>query len=447
MEYPGTKLTKPIRQAIFVFFLLLFFIVSPIIIMYTSGYRYDFKNGLLRETGSVNIDILPTSAEAYLNNSKLKSKIPIRLNNLIAGKFLLTLKNPGYFDWQKNIEVVNKETVYIKDIVMIKKNTPQILNDGEIEDLSISTDKKFLIYSLKKNDTKEIWQKNIKTGENILLKTSFPNKPLMISFSSNGNYYLVSTQEKPYKQIIIVETQKPDKIIELSDYSKTDILKYQWKDGYSSELYYATPKQIMIFFPETQSQLFVAKIDFIDWYMDGEKMWIIRNNTSTKKMEIIKDALGFGSVFFEEPENLIDAWEILTIKNDLLLLKQLNQAKMLILTQDKKYNISGEKFFISKYNNWLVIWTSWEIWTKTQNEEPVLLNRSGLQLQQVLTLDKYNTLGLVWAENTTVLFPYYLVSHELLSQKINTAISDSDNRILYFGGKYENKEGLWKLEY
>ncbi len=447
MEYPGTKLTKPIRQAIFVFFLLLFFIISPIIIMYTSGYRYDFKNGLLRETGSVNIDILPTSAEAYLNNSKLKSNIPIRLNNLIAGKFSLTLKSPGYFDWQKNIEVVNKETVYIKDVVMIKKNTAQLLTDGEIEDLSMSIDKKFLIYSLRKNDTKEIWQKNIKTGENILLKTSFPDKPLTISFSTNGNYYLVSTQEKPYKQIIIVETQKPDKIIDLSDYSKTDILKYQWKDGYSSELYYATPAQIMIFFPETQSQLFVARTDFVDWYMEGEKMWIIRNNTSTKKMEIIRDFLGFGSVFVEEQENLIDTWEILMVKSDLLLLKQTNQAKMLILTQDKKYNISGEKFFISKYNNWLVIWTSWEIWTKAQNEEPVLLNRSGMQLQRVLTLDKYNTLGLIWAENTTVLFPYYLVSHELLSQKINTAISDSDNRILYFGGKYENKEGLWKLEY
>ncbi|HNU95797.1 MAG TPA: PEGA domain-containing protein [Candidatus Magasanikbacteria bacterium] len=448
MEYPNSKLSKNIRRTIFYFFIFLFLIISPAVLMYTAGYRYDLKNGFLRITGSVNIDVLPNTAEVYLNNNKLKTKIPIRLNDLTAGKFSLTIKNPGYFDWQKNIEVVSKETVYIKDVVLIEKNQPVLLHEGEVEEISLSPDNKTLVYVVKKQDQKEIWQKNTKTGEKLLVIDSFPpEEPILITFSPNSNYYILSTDKKPYEKLFIVSAQKTKEIFDFAAYVKEPIYKFQWHDGQNSEIYYDTSSQIFTFFPETKSQIFVMKKNFLDWYMEGNKLWIIKENSSTNKMELIKDSLGFGEIFSEEKELSAKQWEILVAKNDFVLLKKINQAEMLLFTQNKKYPINGEKFFISKYNNWLITWTSWEIWTKAQNEEPALLNRSGMQLQQVLPLDKYNTLGLVWAGNTTVLFPYYLVSHELISQKINSAGSDSDNRILYFSGKHEDKDGLWKLKY
>lgn len=447
MDYLNSKLTKNIRRALFFFFIFLFFIISPAVLMYTAGYRYNLKAGFLRITGSVNVDVLPNSAEVYLNNNKLKSSIPVRLNDLSPGNFSLTIKNPGYFDWQKNIEVVGKETIYIKDVVLLKKNKPILLTEGDVEEITLSPDGKTLVYSIKKQNTKEIWQRNTKTDEQFFITDYFSIEPIKISFAPNNNYYILSTEKKPYKKIFIVSIQKNKGFFDLTAYTKTPIYKYQWNDGQNTELYYDTSSQIFIFFPETQSQIFVTRKNFFDWYMEGSSLWVLKENSSTKKMEVIKDALGFAVNFSEEKDFISEQWEILVAKNDFVLLKKTNQAEMLLFAQNKKYNINGENFFISKYNNWLVTWTSWEIWTKVQNEEPLLLNRSGMQLQQVLPLDKYNTLGLVWAENTTVLFPYYLVSHELLSQKINVAQSNSDSRIFYFGGKYEDKEGLWKLEY
>jgi hypothetical protein len=87
MEYPGTKFTKPIRQFMFIFFISAFFIISPLLIMYTAGYRYDWHNGLLKETGSISIDIEPQESVAYLNNIKLQKTPPIRLNNITPATY------------------------------------------------------------------------------------------------------------------------------------------------------------------------------------------------------------------------------------------------------------------------------------------------------------------------------------------------------------------------
>ena len=93
------------------------------------------------------------------------------------------------------------------------------------------------------------------------------------------------------------------------------------------------------------------------------------------------------------------------------------------------------------------MWSLWELWTYSANEEPYMLNRSGEHLQEIAPLDKYNTLALAWADKTAASFPYYLVSHDLLNEKIKNIAVDTENKILYFINQDENKAGIWKLNY
>jgi len=449
MEYPGTKLIKPIRMAILAFFWLLFFLLVPVIILYTSGYRYDFQNGLLKETGSVNVDVVPNTAEVYINNIKVKSKIPIRLNNLAPSKYSVAIKKDGYLDWYKNIEVTSKETVYIKDVVLFKKNTPELMLEGKIEETALSPNSKYLVYSVKQEKYKEIWQNELANNTQYMVGRIENTGPLQILFAPNNHFYSISavTKDTSLNQILLVNAEKPKKTLDLVNFSTAPIIKFQWKESSFPEIYFATKKQIMTFFPETGSQISIAKNNFVDWYMENGQLWTLAENSSTKKIELLKDTIGFKNLYFSDFETTADTWQILIAKNNFILLKKKNQPEMMLLTNGKKYLLAGDKFLISKYNNWFIAWTPWEIWTKTENEDPLLLNRSGLQLQEIIPLDKYNTLGLVWADNVTILFPYYLVSTEIINQKVNTLVSDSDKRVLYFGGTYNNKEGLWKLEY
>ena len=140
-------------------------------------------------------------------------------------------------------------------------------------------------------------------------------------------------------------------------------------------------------------------------------------------------------------------WKFLKTAGDQVLLKNNDQKTMLLSTNNKQYSFYGEDFLISPYNNWWLMWTPWELTTYSQSEEPFLLNRSGEQLRKVVILDKYNTLGLIWADKMTALFPYYFVSHNLINSPINDATADSQNRILYFSAKLEGQNGLWKMNY
>ena len=95
MEYPQTKFTHSARLLMLILFIIAFFVISPIIIMYTAGYRYDWRNGLLKETGAISVDVEPKNATVYLNGIKLQDKMPIRLNNIAPAKYSLRITAPA----------------------------------------------------------------------------------------------------------------------------------------------------------------------------------------------------------------------------------------------------------------------------------------------------------------------------------------------------------------
>ena len=107
-----------------------------------------------------------------------------------------------------------------------------------------------------------------------------------------------------------------------------------------------------------------------------------------------------------------------------------------------------DKIKISQFENWWLMWSPWEIWTYSpQENEPLLLNRSGEQLADIIPLDKYNTLALIWENRATALFPYYLVGHGLIDQRIEYANADTKNKVLYFYAEIEGEKGIWRLLY
>jgi len=103
MTYSKTYLTRTVRRAIMLSLISAFFIISPLIIFYTAGYRYDFAEQIIKQTGVISIDIKPVNAIVYLNDVQIKKKIPIRLPNRAPGTYHLKITAPGYQLWEKDI--------------------------------------------------------------------------------------------------------------------------------------------------------------------------------------------------------------------------------------------------------------------------------------------------------------------------------------------------------
>jgi len=453
MEYPNTKFPHSMRLSMLIIFIVAFLVISPILIMYTAGYRYDWQNGLLKETGAISVDVEPNNATIYLNGIKLKDKMPIRLNNIAPAKYSLRITAPEYFDWTNEIEVKNKQTNYTKEIGLIKKNTPQILINEKVNNMAVSYDGRFIIYSVQKDKAIELFLWDNTAQEKTNLFTINGMGPIKIIWAEKNNYAIIADSSAPHSRLFVINASNPIKQTDLAK-NNPPIKKFTWEISSKPQLYFSTRENIFAYSPVTEKSQIITKNSYIDWYMENGQLWTMQTDSSTKKYNIIKDTLGFNSLFNSidstdtnmatgkiEAENL----QILAARQNTLLLQNNKNSEMILLTNSNKYKIPADKFLISKYNNWWLMWSRWELWTYSEGEEPYLLNRSGEHLQKATPLDKYNTLALIWEGKTTVLFPYYLATNDLLNEKIADITVDTDNKILYFIN--QNKDGVWKLNY
>ncbi|EFK96600.1 hypothetical protein LDC_1383 [sediment metagenome] len=354
--------------------------------MYTSGYRYDWQRGLLRETGAINIDIEPKQALVKVNGIQVATKMPVRLNDRIPGKYQIQITSPGFFDWQKETEIKNKQTIYIKEISMLRKNQPSIVMEGQLSGLALSADGQYASYFRKFEKINEVRLLNLKNYTDVLL-AAFPEETTpTVLWAKNQNYLVISERAAPYQSLVIIKADDPSNKIDLMALTKYPINRYEWKDAAEPELYYSTDLRLMSFMPNTSQRYVLGKNIWLDWHMDNGQLWTLQTATDTKQIELVRDTLGFSDIF--APQNTFTAGEqelsILGSRNNTVLLKKNGKSEMVLLANGQKYNLAGEQFRISEYNNWWLIWTPWEIWTYTQNEEPNLLNRSGESLQNVI---------------------------------------------------------------
>jgi len=67
------------RRLFYLAAIIIFLIIAPILILYTTGYRYDFHTHKIILTGSFFIETIPQDTDIYLNNENmpdyLKGKI------------------------------------------------------------------------------------------------------------------------------------------------------------------------------------------------------------------------------------------------------------------------------------------------------------------------------------------------------------------------------------
>jgi len=450
MEYPGTHFTRPWRLAFLWFFIISFLIISPTLILYTSGYRYDFKNGIIKETGAISIDVLPKNATTYLNDAKLKTKIPIRLKNLANGKYKIRLTADGFYDWEKEVIVENKQTVYIKEIKLIQKSEPQKISNNKIDKLYLADTNNYIIYQTNEQPA-VFWLRDLNNNsENQIIKGT-KNKNYQVKWSNVKNNFAIIFSED-FSEIYIINAAEPNKLWNLVKEEKNKITKIQWNNSTQPEIFYSTKNQMVVINATTKQKSTIGKNIFIDWYVEDGQIWTIQHTSTTNQINVVKDTFGFSKVLNQinnvpSSNSQKSDWQIIKAQVDHVLLKKFGISEILLLNEDKHFTFFGDKFLSSEFNNWWIIWTPWEITTYSQGEEPFLLNRSGEQLQKIIVLDEYNTLGLIWADKMTALFPYYFVSHNLINNKINDAVADNKKRELYFSATINNQDGLWKINY
>jgi hypothetical protein len=110
-----------IRRTAFWFFQLLFIVLSPIILFYSFGFKFDSRLHKFIKTGTISITSSPQGIEVSLNENKLDKKTPCVLAELLPGKYTVSLEKEHFYLYKTFVDVkpffVSKLDVVLVPIV------------------------------------------------------------------------------------------------------------------------------------------------------------------------------------------------------------------------------------------------------------------------------------------------------------------------------------------
>lgn len=99
------------RRIFFWSLVLAFFIITPILIGYALGYRYNFNRGIFVCAGSITVSANPNRVEIDINGAPAQNGTLNYLNNsyhidgLRSGEHVIRAHKDGFQDWNKNLTV------------------------------------------------------------------------------------------------------------------------------------------------------------------------------------------------------------------------------------------------------------------------------------------------------------------------------------------------------
>ena len=175
-------MTRKNRFIILAIFAVLFFIVTPYLVLYSLGYRVDFAKMKIVATGGIYIKALPQELDITID-SKIKNKTgrfssDIFQQNLLPGTHSVLIAKNGYYDYRKNLEVQERAVTKLEHVILFKKDIifeaipgeSQLPPDQQVpEDAYVIKNNNLYYSNIPQNNTLSKTQKNTPVAKNIII--------------------------------------------------------------------------------------------------------------------------------------------------------------------------------------------------------------------------------------------------------------------------------------
>ncbi|MEK9183109.1 MAG: hypothetical protein AAB849_01220 [Patescibacteria group bacterium] len=388
------------RRLIVITFIALFLTAAPIVVLYTSGYRYNWQKNKVEQVGVLMLDILPADAKLYLNNELLSDKRPLRLADLSPNYYQILAAKDGYHSWQKNLEIKARESTLVYDITLFKNNLPNLLESGPVTQFSLSPDESTLL--IQKLNT--LWLMNLQTGEK-KIQTVLPytiNQPT-IKWSPDGQWIIDYDETGP--NFVIANTAK-EKNFSWQEFNLGSISQPKWTNN-SKHIYGLVEAQNRALYQinfQTQTKRKLIDGPISDYAATDNEIFFIKNIADKTVLYRYRElALPIIEKKIEEvailPKSNYHLGEI--NNNEVLALNDKNQI-FLINPSDKqtpiiKLNGNAGVWGRGEKNNYLYYFNRSEIWALDLNsKQSTMTARHSDGISQVLPVpDKPYYLSLV----------------------------------------------------
>ncbi|MCX5701587.1 MAG: PEGA domain-containing protein, partial [Candidatus Omnitrophica bacterium] len=252
-----------IRAILFYLSLILFFILVPVILLYSFGYKLDVNRLRIIKTGLIYLKSIPDGAKVYLDGMYIKNTTPVNIEGLTPGEYKLSLELENYYTWfQKVLVESGKSTVLDRIILCPKKQHLDKINISEVEDFFVFPADRDYAYCISENKTsifriklnpkekeKELVCNQLQLTDNIQDLSLSPDKKKLAYFYNNrldivylsrgkdnyqqpenSNFFIIANHRiinafwYSDSEHIVIVTDKNIKIYELTSKGKDNIV-------------------------------------------------------------------------------------------------------------------------------------------------------------------------------------------------------------------------------
>lgn len=452
-----------LRKIIMWLFVLSFFIITPLVLLYTSGWNYNWKIGKIESTGVIIIDIQkPRMCAVEVANYKTTTLLPFtvyHLNQLKPGEYKIKISKESYRPWEKTIEVTGNSTSFVDKVVLFKDAQASTLETEKIQQWFGGSDR-YAIFHKENNGTKELWLFDAYDESQDLLYRQVIN-PLSSAaqkidagdWSAQSAYFLWKNNNE--HQIFNINNLNEDPI----DLDKltlpTTVQQYQWHNNNENILYVLNSNQevwqininnrsTLKLADLSKESVAMAVADQVIYYLENtaEGVTLFQN----KNGEILK-LMDFSAGEYQLKtlaENIFSVQDVNAKKSYLFVTNKDQLTFQEINALDLKLSPSKNKFTYS--SNTFEIWTLENFYSTEKKGDAYLLTR----LSQTPE-------NLQWHNSNEYL--YYTINNELkiieldgrgnqrniytwtVDGQIKGIISNKEHSILYLA----TENGLQKL--
>lgn len=449
-------MTKTRRQILVIALFTTFAVVAPLVLLFASGYSYNWRKQRIEKTGIIYVDAEPTEAQVLLNGKPVNKPMPVSVSRLLPEEYSVRIQLEGYLPWSKNLTVQSGQTTFAKTVVLLPDVLPRATRSANISQSVFSDAGDAVVYLAPNEQWAELSYYDFRTDEVLLLARFSQDKydELDLSISPDSSHVLLNGVDSTtgVRTIIIYPAQLGGTALEVKELTDAKELNYCWSGD--AELILSTPTKITHVTAENHARtLFATTHGIIDDVLCTENNYwlVIEENQNLRLTRLSKDNNLLSEDVLQLPG---DDYGFISGKEDLLWLSGDILDGGLTVNPDEATSFvipdaKGLRWEHENDNGRALLWNDFEIYLiDFVRPEPVLLTRLGTPIKDV-AWHPLGTYAIFSTESGITAIEldgrdrrniYRLMEFN----DINSMSVDSENELLRFVGSIGNQRGLYE---
>jgi len=451
------------RRIIMISFFLIFIIGAPILILYSSGYRYNFKKRQITKNGLFIIKTKPKDASVYLNGERQKGEAfhpgYTRITDLSPNKYTIEVKKDGYLSWSKNLPIIANQTTFAEEVIIFKRDPPWQIIDGPTKLLVTSPDKQKIaaVVSDQENDDLYVYSARSQKAEKIIFAAEKIEK---ITWSPSSNKMILKTSDNFF--VLSIDNQKTENLQEIVINNlfthKKKIEQVKWHESNDSLVYGVVEKDLYeVNLILGTMKLISANLNISDYIIKDDKLLVLDNSIANKSLLIKSNLKSLHRAAKTITLPHISSYRFINPQSYYLnLLDEENQILYLFDYKKDDFSkpdeiISGVKNAIwSSGKNWLMYYNDFEVWIfKMQEKDKTLLTRISQTIKEATWLAGYPYVLFIVDDKIKIIEEDGRDRRNIFELlELNGAsqlATDEDGKNIFLAGKINELEGVFAL--